>query len=143
MKNIKLIKKYFSNLRGSTSDNVYYFWAERGDNPKMETSINFLMTEVGNFIDWHYNFALDPKSKSLSGNAFFLDKENNNIIIDDMLHDSEEDHEDRAAMPKDDFLKLLNDWQKVYSQKPDEIIITQDENGKISITGKFTDGREI
>ena len=46
-------------------------------------------------------------------------------------------------MHKDDFLKILNDWEKVYSQKPDEIIITQDENGKISITGRFSDGRVI
>src|SRR3990167_3735236 len=132
---IKLIKKYHDK-----SDDIYYFWVKINPGPKLETIVGFLGHEIRSFIDWHYSFAVDPESKSLGGNAFFLDKENNNIIIDDMLHDSEEDHEDRAAMPKDDFLKLLNDWQKVYSQKPDEIIITQDENGKISITGKFTDG---
>ena len=113
---------------------------------KVFTIAFFLSGEVKNDAHWFREFVFDEKRRGIGGDAVSVEKDddnNENLIIDMEWHNPYEDHEDRVVMHKDDFLKILNDWEKVYSQKPDEIIITQDENGKISITGRFSDGRVI
>ena|SRR3990167_727481 len=112
--------------------------------PKMSTIVEFLCDEFGNNISWIYDFIFDVSRTVRGGDSISLDKIGDNIIIDDTLHDSEEDHEDRVVMRKDEFLEMLDRWEIVYSQKPDEIIITRDDSsGQISIIGKFADGREV
>ena len=133
MKIVKLIKKV-------------NFYSIISKDAKLWTLADFLRTEVKNDIPWFRDFVFNKKRLGIGGNAISVEKDddnNENLIIDMEWHNPYEEHEDRVVMHKDDFLKMLNDWQKVYSQKPDEIIITQDESGKISITGKFTDNREV
>src|SRR3990167_6103617 len=123
-----------------------YFPEEATTEPKLFTIAFFLSGEVKNDAHWFREFVFDEKRRGRGGDAVSIEKDDNNhdiLIIDEEWHDCDETCPSRVVMHKDDFVKMLDDWQKVYSQKPDEIIVTQDENGKISITGKFTDGREI
>jgi hypothetical protein len=136
MEKIKLVKKYHDQ-----SCNIYYFWSENNANPKLETIVSCLAFEVKDG-SWVKDF-LSHSACHGAGEIIGLYKEKDYIILDDEQHDFEEDHIDRVVMHKNDFLKLVEVWQKVYSRKPDEIIITQDDDGNISITGKFADGREI
>ena|SRR3990167_2862612 len=129
----------FANL--TKFDDTFYTIIKTTD-PKIWVVAELFVYELYSDTKIAKEFLLDSNWLA-TGDSISLYKDGDNIIIDDTLHDYEEEHEDRVVMHKDEFLKMLNDWQKVYSQKPDEIIITQDDNGKISITGKFTDGREI
>lgn len=111
--------------------------------PSMNTLANFLTDDVGDTIATWINFALDDKRVSTSGNASGLDKEGNYIIIGDLLHEEDEVRVDTLQLHKNNFIEMLLCWDEVASHLPDEIIITQDDQGKITMAGKFNDGREI
>ena len=142
MNKIRLVKKYNYHDKNYIS----YTSEIALPAPKINTIIDFLFDEIQEDVDRFRDFVDDKTRLGRGGDAVSIEKDDNNhdiLIIDEEWHDCDETCPSRVVMHKDDFLKILNDWEKVYSQKSDEIIITQDENGKISITGKFTDGREI
>jgi len=121
-----------------------YYHIAKTTSPQMDTISCLLKYELCYSKTSHArDFVNNKGSLSLSGNLIFLDKDGDTIIIENILHDSEEDQIDRVVMSQKNFLDMLDQWDRVYLQKPDEILITQDDNGKITITGKFADGREI
>lgn len=67
----------------------------------------------------------------------------NSVELSDIYCDAELESENSITIPKHEFFAILDRWEELVKQKQDEIIITQDDTGKILITGKFADGREI
>jgi hypothetical protein len=133
MKSAKLIKKVG-------------FYSIISQNAMLWTLADFLRTEVKNDVLWYKEFVFDNKRLGIGGDSVSVEKDDDNpdlLIIDMEWHYCDETCLGRVVMHKDEFLKMLNRWEQVYPQKPDEIIITQDDDGNISITGKFADGREI
>ena len=109
------------------------------DDIKIWTLADFLITEVGNNTANIYDFIKDEKRHARGGDAVSTDKENDDIILDMEWHDCDEKCPNRIIISKENFLNILDQWEEVYSQNSDEIIIQQYENGKISITGKSID----
>lgn len=82
---------------------------------------------------------------SLSGNLIevFYSKLKNEYILEDIFYQGDNSEENKIVIIKDDFLYLLNKWEALLKQNPDQIIITQNEDTTFTLTGKFADGREI
>ena len=92
---------------------------------------NFLSCDVGcskqcspSFQDW----ALDDKlGMGTSGNITFLEKEGNYIFLTDQC--SQEEDPTELKMSRQQFVKLLDEWQeKVCKTKPKEVIIKHESD---------------
>ena len=106
---------------------------------KIWTLAYLLRTDVGSDTKSIYDFLEDDKLIAFCGNVSYIEKEGIDLIIDLEWHDYDDKCPNKIIISKENFLNILDQWEEVYSQKPDEIIIQQYENGKISITGKFID----
>ena len=115
------------------------YFPEEVSTPTLLTIAIFLSGEVGNDVKNMRNFVEDKKRLARGGDAISVDKEDNNIILDMEWHDCDDKCPNKIIISKENFLNILDQWKEVYSNKPDEIIIEQDENDKISITGKSID----
>jgi hypothetical protein len=95
----------------------------------------FLSSDVrcrttGGFRSWFYNDALE----GADGNITSLDKEGNDIVLTDLY--SEEENPTELRMPRDQFIKLLDEWLDVVCvKKPAEVIITE-VNGEFVLETK-------
>lgn len=92
----------------------------------------FLGSEVAPVsLPFYRDWAKDQNQQETGGNATWLIKEDNNIIISELY--SESSPEDNSFIISiEEFIKLLNDWEKLQKNGPGEIIITY-EDGKILI----------
>lgn len=90
----------------------------------------FLYCDVGQNSQSYISWALDDKFIFGGGNSTDLEKENNFIY----LSDETEDNPPRFPFKKENFIQILKDWENVLSKKPQEILITK-ENDKIIIQG--------
>lgn len=106
---------------------------------KVETMVacilaNFLTSDVGHYAtDW-IKFANDQTRPYTSSNASFVDKDDNNILIGDILSEAE-DWGPFFVVTKENFIKLLEDWDKLIRQKPSQIFLTIHDDGAITLEG--------
>lgn len=95
------------------------------------TDIN--MNNLGNFLvrDCRYgtkmfkNCMFDNEYITFGGNLTTIEKENDHIILSDQ-YSQQPDGGPYFKIQKDEFLRLLDMWEKVYAQKPQEILIIYD-----------------
>ena len=116
----------------------------------------FLSYDVGyrggsNFKEWIF----DSKYDETCSNATCLEKDLDTILIIDQMDlqgSQEEPHEPFGfRIRKKALWQVIDDWERLCKQKPKEIIITQDDDGKVTLTGnneiipdgalRFRDGR--
>lgn len=88
---------------------------------------------------------LPDDNDNISGNSIDVsyDKIKNEFILSDMFYEGDNMKENEVVISKNEFLKIINRWEELLKQKPDEITITQNEDGTFTLTGKFVDDREI
>ena len=121
----------FIKLVISSSEGYSY---DSASNIKMDILGNFLANDVihpSSFINWAFN---DDWGDACSVNITSLEKEDHHIILTDLY--SEEETPTELKMTRDQFIKLLNDWEeKVCKLKPKEVIIKY-ENDEFVIETK-------
>ena len=85
------------------------------------------------FKKWASN-GLERKMEGIGGNFTFLEKEDDHILISDLYSEEEESIELKIGVQQ--FIQLLDDWQKkVCDKKPKEVIIEY-KDGKFVVETK-------
>lgn len=96
------------------------------------TLVHFLTSDVESEADWWKELVLRGGA-SISGNTSFVYVHDDNVIISDLYIEKED--EKRAALftlSKIEYIELLDQWDALYNQKPDKIIVTISAQGKVS-----------
>lgn len=101
---------------------------------KLDIVGSFLIHDCYYGIKGYKEGILSDECLGLTGNLTFIEKEGDHVILSD--HFSEQpDGGPYFKIPKDEFLRLLDMWEKVYKEKPQEITIIYDGQ-KFSIETK-------
>ena len=104
---------------------------------------NFLTDDVGYSKDdaegW-IEYINNPAYDSTTSNYSFMDKEDGKLILGrevDLLGDDwEKAYEQALELSPQQLIDVLNTWYELCSRKPEEIIITQDDNNNITLEGR-------
>lgn len=75
------------------------------------------------FKEWVYDKYINTGS-----NTCYLEKEGNYIIIEDDY--TEDPNAPIFKISKEKFIKMLNEWEKIYRLKADEVIFNWDDNNE-------------
>ena len=107
----------------------------QSDNAPLGILSTFLTNDVVNdensFKEWIYSDREDTGS-----NASWLSKfDNDEIHISNIL--AEGTHYPVFVTTKKQLLSIIEQWVNLYKQQPDEIIISQHDDGNISLKGIF------
>lgn len=102
--------------------------------------VDFLVEEVGflgrkNYQDW----LLFGSSEEAAGNLMELwkdDEEPENIWI---YYEHTYGNEDVFYIQRDDLVDVIDRWQELVEERPKEIIISQEDDGKITLEGNNKD----
>lgn len=109
-----------------------YFKIKKASNKEMEVLGYFLIDDAVFAKDFFKDWANNIKQKETSGNISLLEKENEKIIIRYFFSSKDEPH---FVTAKEKFIKMLEDWDVTIKQKPDQIFVTIDDVGNITIEG--------
>jgi len=94
----------------------------------------FLISDADDATSEYKKCALNDELKYACGNITALKKEDNYVILSDLY--SEEENPTELKIRKNQFIKLLDDWEeKVCKLKPKEIVIKH-ENDQFIIETK-------
>lgn len=118
------------------------YWFESSESTELDLLYLFL-TEFYNIYDQKILYWLstpDPNFKTSNALSVFFCKENKMFQIEDEVFREEENI---LTISQSEIIKIISKWEELLKQKPDEIVITQDENKSFILIGKFVDGREI
>ena len=126
-----------------------YFPAEKRYDGKLITLASFLTDAIGyskDSIEKRIDFINNPHRDSISINYNFLEKYNGKILLGcdlDFLDDKvdfeeayEKAYENTLEFQPQQLIDILNSWHELCSRKPEEIIITQDDNNNITLEGR-------
>jgi len=96
----------------------------------------FLGTEIRKRVDTSFTDWLDESNiQGIQGNQAIIDLLDNGIIeIRDILDDGDFD-DPVFLMPKEEYRKMVLQWQEIVKQRPKEIIVTWDGK-EISVEGR-------
>lgn len=111
------------------------FWPESFSNLKIVNLGHFLTDDV-NFhgINSWKEFINNPKELSTAANYSYLDKTEGKINIY-FWHDYFKDNPNAEVfeVTTEQLNYILDRWQEACENKPNKIIITRDDNGKITV----------
>jgi hypothetical protein len=120
----------FIKLVKSVTEHYQY---EDASNIAMNILGNFLASDAGcstrlymkpTYQEWALD---DSLGMGFSGNITYVDKEGENIFIGDLF--SEEEIPTRLKISRQQFIQLMNNWEKkVCEHKPREVIIRHENN---------------
>lgn len=98
------------------------YFIKESSNKEMTMLGHFFVSDVGFSINSFKDFALDKNSTSTNSNVTYLEKENNIIKLGDLY--SEEEDPTELNILNQQFVQLLDDWQKIVCKnKPKAVII--------------------
>ena len=61
------------------------------------------------------------------GNMLLVDVDEERVILSDAFVDEEEDQaEMQLVIPKNSFIHILDEWEKICKERPQEVLITRD-----------------
>ena len=87
----------------------------------------FLVSDVGSDPAFYKKYVFNDRQQFMSSNATTLEKQNGYILLRDQY--PEEEVPTNLKMSRDQFIKLLDDWEeKVLKLKPKEVIIKYESN---------------
>ena len=114
MLKIKLIKDYCG---------VYI--CEDFKSHELDILFNFLQSDIGGYNSAFIKWILDEESLEIGSNLTYLEKQNDNIVLTDLMDDNPER---MCVLSKSNFLKLLDKWKKIYEKKPQQLIMSKKNN---------------
>ena len=94
-----------------------------------------LTSDILDIKGWR-EWAIDPKQKEIGGNLSDLYKKNGYIYIGD-LYSEQEDGGPFLKVSQKNFIEILDQWEEFCKTKPKEILITQEDNGTITMKPTF------
>jgi len=117
------------------SDSGGYWWDSK-NSPEFDLVAHFLITDISTRKDTPFTDWLDkPHMVSMQGNTAFIELLEDEIVeIRDVLDDFDLD-DPVFRMPKEEFRKMVLQWQKIVANRPKEIVVTWDGE-KIRVEGK-------
>jgi len=124
--------KFFKHC---TKIGVYY---DRGKlNEVLGKLALFLSTEVTCFgsASWIRFLNTTEEDDETSGNLMDVEKKGNNVYISDLYYDGPENERKYFIISISELIKLMNQWEKLMKEKPEEIILSE-HNGKFELVGK-------
>ena len=110
------------------------YWPQKKSHPKMDLIGILFSTDIGCpadrfFIDWLDN----PNSWGAGGNATTVDLlKNGTVEIRDVL---DKEQGPVFVMPKEEYRKMVLEWQELCKHRPREIIITWDGK-EVTVEGR-------
>ena len=101
------------------------YYREICDTFELELLGDFLRTEVGSGFEEFIEWVNDSNFDGFCGNLVFCDKTEQSIVIyfDPFVV---EDPNKKLTVSKKTFIGIMQDWGRLYKEKPKEIIITRD-----------------
>ena len=128
--------KYNNFIKFKKVDSDYYTKESNGKDFKIENLCIFLVSELRTFVkakEWK-KIILDNNCKSNAGNRIFMVKNNENVSIITQFNEIDLD-EDWFTTTKNDIIRIIDKWFDLIKKQPAEIIIFEDESGKIMMEG--------
>lgn len=106
---------------------------------RIEQSIGFLSiylhdmlcSDIPAYIQW----ALDPNDLAIETNCSWLEKKDSYILIGSRYNEPEAKLQYFKILSTE-FVKLLTEWEKLVKAKTKRIIIIQNDDGAMSISGE-------
>jgi len=115
--------------------NYGYYSYTNASNIKMDILGCFLASDVRSRPSFFKEYAFNDRQEYTNANATALEKEDGYILLSDLY--SEEETPTELKMTRDQFVKLLTDWEeKVCKLKPREVVIKHENDGFIIETTK-------
>lgn len=99
------------------------FWPiEKDYDNQLDILIIFFTCDVVSFADKFIEWAKDEESFNYESNETSIDREDGLI---NLMNDHDSTYTE-VSMTKDAFIKMLEDWQKIYQAKPEIVIMKWD-----------------
>lgn len=124
--NIKELYMDFLTLK--YEEGYYHCYPSQSSNELLDLAISLILTEEIRDSDYYKEFIYELPYNKYAGNAYYLDRVDNNIILGFLYG------YDRAYLPLDKFENLMIQWRQAYNTKPNEMIISVDENKNFKIS---------
>ena len=115
------------------------------NNDSMRIFYSFLTSDIYKYTFEFIQFLENPQDTYASGNACDIQKVNGNVIITHQLFECDEGYDDPDFIPElrfqatiPELIKFLKQWDIAIrtTPQPQELIITQDDSGKLSLVIK-------
>lgn len=110
-----------------------YYIQKISNSPQIQILGNFLTSDLNSGAASFKKLILSNQDET-AGNFSWLTNKDNKIRIG-FLYEDEDPTAPVFEISKEQFIKLLDEWEKLYKEQPQEIIITY-ENGIINLEGK-------
>jgi hypothetical protein len=78
---------------------------------------------------------LKKDGDEISGNLMTIEKRGSDLYIGNIHYKGPEDEQEYFVISKHELKKLMQQWEKLMEEKPDEIILSE-ENGEFELIGK-------
>ena len=62
------------------------------------------------------------------GNILLVDIDDERVILSDSLVDEENQEEEQLRISKKSFFHILNEWEKICKERPQEVLITREDD---------------
>lgn len=94
----------------------------------------FLISDVRNDAKSWKRIILDPNFEAIGGNiTVLMREENGDILMRDMF--AVKQHDPYFLLTQIEFCNALDQWDELYKKQPDKIIVTIDDEGKVTMEG--------
>ena len=121
---------------------AYSYLIKETNDDSMRIIYSFLTSDISDLAYEFIEFLENPQDTYASGNACDIRKVNGNVIITYQLFECDEGYDDPDFIPElrfqttiPEFIKLLKQWDAAIRTipRPQELLITQDNSGKLNL----------
>ena len=115
-----------------------YFPTKGSDNSEILYVLGFFLTgDVGSspeiFIELCEEFSDEEDQQNT--NQSYIKVINNKVIVGDLFAEDCGDPPCEIELTKENFISIIEQWRSLRKEKPDEILISMDDDGHVELTG--------
>ena len=100
----------------------------KGSNDAALETLNYFLDDCYGAINSFKKWINDPAIERFGGNVTSLEKEGDKIIITLEFVDNEKKYENAFKTTIEELIRIMDHWEELNKQMPEEIIITQYDN---------------
>ena len=89
---------------------------------------------IDDYIEW-CNTTDDDDHDRTYGNISYRHTRNDKVVIGDWTSEECGDKGFEIELTRENFLTIMEQWRKLMKERPDEIVITMDDDGYVELTG--------
>ena len=98
---------------------------------EIEMLASFISGDIADDIEGTFEALNEPEKYCFPGEFFSADIKGENVIIEPYLIGTT-----TITIPRDKFIQIIHEWDKIIKTKPKKIIITE-ENGKYTFDAEY------